>query len=222
MMPLDEYFIGCRLSPQQMDALWAAGWRHFGSYFFRYSHLMQGGSCYHVLPLRVRLEAFQLSRSQRRVLNRNRDLALRITPAFVDAAVLALFERHKRRFRANVPSSLYTFISEDPAQVPCRCLALCCYLAGELVGISYLDVGELASSSVYQCFEPSLKRRSLGIYLILAAIRYSQALGKRWYYPGYAYREPSHYDYKKAFSGLEAFDWQRWRPYDNSTAFSLP
>ncbi len=38
----------------------------------------------------------------------------------------------------------------------------------------------------------------------------------RSYYPGYAYREPFTYDYKKNFSGLEYLDWNAgWQPYVN-------
>lgn len=197
-----------------MDRLWAAGWRHFGSYFFRYSHLPKGRTVYHVLPLRVRLSALTLSRSQRRILKKNQDVETRVVPAFVSDAAITLFNRHKQRFDDNIPESLYTFVSQDPAHVPCECRAVCLYLHGALIGISYLDVGDRATSSVYQCFEPTLARRSLGIYMIIAALRWSQENGKLLYYPGYAYHEPSHYDYKKAFSGLEGYDWKGvWRPY---------
>ena len=46
---------------------------------------------------------------------------------------------------------------------------------------------------------------------MLLEIEFAQQLGCRYYYPGYAFREPSHYDYKKQFSGLEIYDWAgRW------------
>ena len=54
------------------------------------------------------------------------------------------------------------------------------------------------------------------IFTMLAAIRYSVTLGCRHYYPGYACREPSIYDYKKNFAGAEAYDWRgRWRPLED-------
>jgi arginyl-tRNA--protein-N-Asp/Glu arginylyltransferase len=212
--PINEYFMHHHVAPQAMDRLWAEGWRHFGTHFFRYSHLPKGREVYHVLPLRIVLTELSLSRSQRRTIKKNDDIEIRVLPAFVNNEVTALFDRHKQRFEDNVPDSLDIFVSEDPAYIPCDCRALCLYLSGELIGISYLDVGERATSSVYQCFEPALAKRSLGIYMMLEAIRWSIAHGKTLYYPGYAYHEPSHYDYKKAFTGLEGFDWNgEWKPY---------
>jgi arginine-tRNA-protein transferase len=62
-------------------------------------------------------------------------------------------------------------------------------------------------------FDPSESRRSLGVYTILLAVERSQKLGCPFYYPGYACREPSPYDYKKNFDGLEEYDWRGgWAP----------
>ena len=75
----------------------------------------------------------------------------------------------------------------------------------------HLDVGQTATSAVYAMFDPAHSRRSLGIFTMLEAIRYSRERGRRHYYPGYACVEPSVYDYKKNFAGLEHYDWREWR-----------
>jgi leucyl-tRNA---protein transferase len=218
---MNEYFLKDQVSPALMDKLWADGWRHFGSYFFRYSHFPKDGKTFHVQPLRVRLENTALSRSQKRTLRQNQDVQLVVQPAYIDAEVSHLFERHKTRFQDNVPERLTTFLSEQPDLKPCPCLSLCLYLQGELIGISYLDVGEVASSSVYQCFEPTLAKRGLGILMMLLAIQYSHDQGKTFYYPGYAFREASFYDYKKTLRGLEVFDWRNtWLPLDRHEKIS--
>jgi leucyl-tRNA---protein transferase len=209
---MNEYFFHDHLSPTMMDKLWAQGWRHFGTYFFRYAQVPKNGTLFHVQPLRVRLEHFTTNRSQRRTLKQNQDINLLVKAAYIDEEVAQLFERHKTRFKDNRPESLHTFLSEDPAHTPCPCLSLCFYLRGELVGISYLDIGEEACSSVYQCFEPSLSKRALGILMMLQAIDYARNQGKTFYYPGYAFREASFYDYKKTLRGLEVFDWKTWLP----------
>ncbi|MGL4609552.1 MAG: arginine-tRNA-protein transferase [Trueperaceae bacterium] len=209
---MNEYFFHDHLSPALMDMLWANGWRHFGSYFFRYSEMEKDGQCFHVQPLRLRLEHFTVNRSQRRTLGKNRDLAFSVKAAYIDSEVTELFERHKTRFKDNVPESLETFLSDEPAVKPCPCLSLCLHLEGALVGVSYLDMGEVACSSVYQCFEPSLAKRGLGIFMMLLAAHYAREQGKTFYYPGYAFKEPSFYDYKKTLRGLEAFDWKTWQP----------
>jgi arginyl-tRNA--protein-N-Asp/Glu arginylyltransferase len=208
---VNEYFLATATDPAQMDALWAEGWRHFGVYFFRYSRLGNN----HVLPLRVRLADHTPSRSQRRARNRNQDLQLKLQPAFVNSEVEALFARHRTRFTHNVPESIYSFISRRPAYIPCRCHSLTLYHQNRLVGISYLDEGEQATSSVYQCFDPAYTKRSLGILMIVHSIELSRSWGKAYYYPGYAYQEPSEYDYKKRLGALEYFDWQgNWLKFE--------
>lgn len=193
-----------------MDQLWAKGWRHFGTYFFRYSQVEREQGLFHVQPLRVRLESFSMNRSQKRRLKLNHDITLSVKPAYIDSEVEALFERHKTRFKDNVPESLTTFLSEQPATKPCPCVSLCLHLDDQLVGVSYLDVGETSTSSVYQCFEPSLSKRGLGILMMLLAVQVSREWGKTFYYPGYAFAEKSFYDYKKTLQPLEVFDWQDW------------
>lgn len=204
----EEYFISYRKSPEEMDALWADGWRHFGVFFFRYRRTLLEGRLCTVTPLRVDLARFAPSRSQRRVLARNRDLHLEVRPSFVDEEKLDLFDRHRRRFRTNVPESLHDFLSFAPASVPCAGVEICAYSGHRLVAASFLDVGRDATSAVYAMFEPEESRRSLGILTMLGAIDFTRRRGGRHYYPGYACREPSVYDYKKMFAGLEVFDWR--------------
>src|SRR5436190_11269358 len=210
---INEYFIADTVGAAEMDLLWAQGWRHFGSYFFRYSLAEHDGILCHVLPLRLKPGSFALSRSQHRVLKRNRDVKVVIRDAVIDSAKEALFLRHRERFKQNVPDSLYDFMSESPATIPCRNQEICVYDGGRLLAVSFLDIGEKATSAVYAAFEPAEAQRSLGIFTMLCAIEQSRGLGCSYYYPGYAYREPSMYDYKKRFSGLESYDWHaKWSP----------
>ncbi|MCI0337423.1 MAG: arginine-tRNA-protein transferase [Acidobacteria bacterium] len=211
---LNDSFFHWNMSPEQMDRLWAHGWRHFGPYFFRYSVALQWGGINRVTPLRVDLTKFSLSRSQKRVRAKNRDLKVIIRDTFIDEIKEELFYRHRRRFKDNIPDSIYDFITDEPASVPCRNREICVYDGEKLMAASLLDVGRESTSAVYAMFEPSESRRSLGIFTILEAIRYSRELDCRYYYPGYAFRESSVYDYKKNFTGLEYLDWETsWQPY---------
>jgi arginine-tRNA-protein transferase len=213
----EEYFVSLSVGPRRMDELWAEGWRHFGVLFFRYRRSLHGGRRCSVVPLRVDLEQFSPSRSQKRILNRNSDAEVRIGETFVDAEKEDLFDRHKSRFSEAVPDSLNEFLSHAPASIPCRNVEICVYLEGRLAAVSFLDVGAAATSAVYAMFEPEESKRSLGIFTMLVAIRYSRSLGCRYYYPGYACREPSIYDYKKNFSGIEGLDWRDgWGPLAGS------
>ena len=214
---INEEFYADQLLPEQMDSLWANGWRHFGTHFFRYNVGFLIDDLRFVLPLRIRLADLASSKSQRRVLRRNEDLEVTIGAINIDTASQALFERHKTRFNHGVPESIYNFISRDPADSPCESKELRVTKDGELLAVSYFDVGGNSTSGIYAMFEPTVTDRSLGIFTMLKEIEYSNETDREFYYQGYAYQGASFYDYKKRFRGTEAFDWRNdWVAYDGS------
>jgi arginine-tRNA-protein transferase len=209
MSPLiDEAFECSSVPPEIMDQLWAAGWRHFGATFFRYNLSIDSKGLKSITPLRLDLEKNHLTKSQRRVLRKNADLRSEFQPAEITADSRAMFVRHKERFKENVPEQLENFLSPEPARIPGMCHECRVFEGSELIAISYLDIGATSTSAVYGMFEPAHSWRSLGIYTMLLEMEHSRALGCRYYYPGYATREPSAYDYKKQLRGLEVLDWR--------------
>jgi arginine-tRNA-protein transferase len=210
----DRQFLCLDASPAEMDRYWAGGWRHFGIFFFRYKTAVHNNKPFTVMPLRLDISRFAPTRSLKRVISLNRDTSTLIRPASVDKTKKALFLKHRRRFKENVPASLDNFLSPVPDSVPCRNLELCIYLRKKLLGVTFLDIGKSATSAVYAIFDPAETKRSLGILMMLQTIQFSRDKGYRYYYPGYAYHEPFSYDYKKRFIGLEYLDWNDgWRPY---------
>jgi arginine-tRNA-protein transferase len=214
---INEYTIQDHLSPEQMDAAWANGWRHFGSYFFRYSRTGIEQEAHQVMPLRIQLDHFFLSKSQKRIVSKNRDLQISVRDAFLDQHKFSLFDRHKKRFTENIPNHLTNFTGDTPATVPCDTKEICLFKKNRLIAVSFWDIGRTSTSSIYAMFEPDESKRSLGIYLILLSIQLSIQYGKIFYYPGYAYRESSFYDYKKKFSALYYYNWSgAWLPLETT------
>jgi arginine-tRNA-protein transferase len=208
---INEEFYADAVRPDQMDTLWSEAWRHFGSHFFRYSLGFYREDIRQVLPLRIRLADFTLSKNQRRVLRTNEDLNVSVRPIVIDDDTEALFHRHKQRFEHSVPDTIYDFLSPEPATTPCSAYEVRVTRGDELVAVSFFGVGEQATSGIYAMFEPAMSERSLGIFTLLKEIEYSIEQGKQFYYLGYAYEGESFYDYKKRFRGTETFDWnQTW------------
>ena len=208
-----DAFVEWSVAAGEMDRLWAAGWRHFGPIFYRYETMKDGDAVRHIQPLRIVLDQFRPSKSQRRVLRRNADLAWSLRPTTIGDELHRLFAVHKQRFKENIPTCLEELLGAEPAFEPCDNVTLLVRAGERLVAASFLDIGDEAVSSVYGMFCPSESRRSLGICTMMWEILYAREKGFRHYYPGYACHEPSLYDYKKQFSGLEWFDWQgTWRP----------
>ncbi len=208
---INEEFYADSVSPEQVDRLLERGWRHFGSHFFRYNLGFYEGEIRRVMPLRLRLSEFALSKSQRRVLRRNADLDVKVVPACIRPEVENLFERHKQRFTSGTPGTIYEFLSPEPAAIPLPAFQIEVRDADNLLAASFFDVGDASLSSIYGIFDPEITTRSLGIFTMLKEIEYALSTSKGFYYHGYAYEGNSFYDYKKRFSGLEVFDWRgRW------------
>ena len=211
---INEEFYTEKISPQQLDALLAQSWRHFGQHFFRYNLGFYENEIRFVIPLRIRLADFTLSKSQRRVLRKNEDLQVVIRPICITLETEILFERHKQRFNHGVPDSVYDFLDENAASVPCEAMECAVYRATELVAISFFDVGTKSISGIYACFAPEITERGLGIFTMLLEIDYAIKNEKTFYYQGYAYEGNSFYDYKKRFRALEQFEWNGyWKKF---------
>jgi len=210
---INEAFVAISVRGDQFDALLANGWRHFGTQFFRYSLNVYSNEIRRVMPLRVRLADFRLSKSQRRCLKRNEDLRIEIRRIQITDEAQSLFHIHKQRFTSGVPVSIYEFLSSEPSTVPCVAREIAVYDGDRLVAVSYFDIGEATMSGIYATFDPNDKARGLGTFTMLKEIEFAAESGCEFYYQGYAYEGNSFYDYKKRLSGTEAFDWKgRWQP----------
>jgi arginine-tRNA-protein transferase len=220
---INEEFRAGSVEPEQLDVLLAGGWRHFGTRFYRYSLNIYQDQIVRVMPLRIRLADFRLSKSQRRILRRNQDLECTVGPIEITDDTHELFASHKQRFTTDVPPSIYTFLSTDPANVPCPALETSVKLDGKLVAASFFDIGTDSISSIYGIFDPHETVRSLGIYTMLKEIEWAVDNGRQYYYPGYAYDGESFYDYKKRFSALERFDWYgNWVDFTELMPLAIP
>ena len=110
---INEEFYANSVTPEQHDLLLEDGWRHFGTHFFRYNLGIYDNEIRLVLPLRIQLKNFKLSKSQRRVLRRNEDAEVSIRPVSLNDETLDLFDRHKRRFKTGEPATIYDFLDRD-------------------------------------------------------------------------------------------------------------
>lgn len=205
---INDYFETSEVFDDGITAyLWSYGWRHFGGYYFRYNFTLDEGEVQHIVPVRIDLERFQLSKSQRRVLRKNADLEVSWEMAEVDDEMMSLFGRHVTRFKKNIPGSLLDFVASDVGTFPCQCEMFLCRLKGELIAASYCDFDGDAASSVYGMFDPQHSRRGLGLFTLLMELQRAKEEGRSWHYLGYASEEPSIYEYKKNFTALQGYDW---------------
>lgn len=206
---LHQYFYTDKVSPQNMDKILADGWRHFGTYFFRDMRNWHDGQQLKVTPLRINVPSFKLSKSHRKILRQNANTKVIFRDAFIDDEKETMFYKHINRFKNNVPESIYTFLDQNPATVPCHTVECCLFDENnQMYAVSFIDVALESVSSVYAMFDPDYSKYSPGLHTLLCELNYCTENQKKYLYTGYAYREPSAYDYKKKFSAVEEYDWE--------------
>ncbi len=201
-----------QLDAHELDTYLEKGWRHFGTYFFRYMLSVHENQYCIVLPLRLRLSEYQPTKSQRKLMRKNAHFRHEIKPIHIGQAHIELFQQHKKKFTSSAPISIYEFVSyENPDRIPCHAKELDVYDGDKLIAVSFFDVSAQGISSIYAMYDLSYSAARLGIYTMLLEIEYALALQKPFYYHGYSYNVPSFYDYKKRFYGLEGYNWREWK-----------
>jgi len=147
----------------ELELLLERGWRRFGPEYFRPA--CRG--CRECVSLRLPVEDFQPSKSQRRAFNRLRRMSLEVGVPEANMERLRLYHRwHRERERAHLwePSPLSMEHYALQFCFPHACAREVVYRDGEkLVAVGILDVTETALSSVYFFYDPDYADISPGV-----------------------------------------------------------
>lgn len=202
-----EYNFVTALSPDEYQALIERGWRKYGHALFR--PVCQ--NCRECRPVRVLCRDFEPSRSQKRTLEKNRDIEVVVSEAAPDREIFELYVRHHESRSAMVGwpepdflgsmSHLSTMV-DNPFPIE----QWCHFLEGNLVGTCYVDPLPAGLSAVYSFYDPDLPERSLGTWMILSLIERCRSLGLPYLYLGYYVEGCRSMSYKKKFLPQEVQD----------------
>ena len=202
-----DIFTTAKMSLNEWELHLALGWRHNGRLFFRVStDFDENGNKLNILPIRYRLSEFEMSKSQRKIWRQNQDLTFKLVPLSIRDEMHFMFDQHTVRFKYNVPHSIFDFVSPIPNE-PFPTYQFEIYKHDKLIACTFVDIVDHSLSSTYAMFDLEESKRSLGIFSMLLEMAYGVAYKKDFHYPGYAFLQPSHMDYKKQFAGAEYFDW---------------
>ena len=186
----------------------AMGFRRSGSHVYR-PHC---AACQACTPVRIPVERFRPSRSQRRCLERNADLRVLARPAARTGECFELYRRYVGTRHAGggmddpSPADFDGFLS--CAWSPTIFMEL---REGEaLLGVAVTDVLPDSLSAVYTYFEPAAAARSLGTFAILTQIEHARTLGLPYLYLGFWLDGHPKMDYKKNFRPLERLAGREW------------
>jgi len=206
-----RYQLVTDLLPREYDEKLEKGWRRFGSILF--SPLCSG--CSECISIRVPVERFEPSRSQRRVLRKNSDLCLEVGEPRLDEERLDLYRSHHadRETRRGWPSVSMSF--EEYYETFCfnavSTLEFCYRLEERLVAVAYVGEAEQSLNSIYAFTDPGLARRSLGIFDVLCEIEEARRRGKTHLYLGYYVNGCKSMEYKASYRPYEILSSEGWR-----------
>ncbi|MBW3139097.1 arginyltransferase [Ferrimonas balearica] len=194
----------------QFEQLLALGFRRSGGQIYR-PHCQGCQAC---VPVRLPVQRFQPSRSQRRVLNKNDDLQWRVTthPTPDQQALYLEYICQRHNDGPMYPPSLDQFdrflVCDWLEQ-----LFIEAWKEDELVLVAVTDLLPNSLSATYTFFQPELAERSLGTRAILAQIALAQQLGRDYLYLGYQIDACPKMAYKTQFRPIEWLDGQLWRDW---------
>jgi leucyl-tRNA---protein transferase len=172
--------------------------------------------------LRIVVQDFRPSASQRRVLKRWGALGdrLRVSmgPASVSDEKLALYNRHKIERGLDRRGEELTAL-EYEAWLVRSCVPtveMTYRIDGRLVAVGIVDIGRSSASSVYFYFDPDpeLARLSPGVYGVLAEVAWCARTRRRYHYLGLYVRDCPRLAYKADYHPHERLSDGDWRRFD--------
>ena len=174
--------------------------------------------CSACLSARIRVTDFKPSKSQRRVLNRNKHLIRDASAPWATEHQYELFSRYLNARHADggmADMDMFEFSSMvEETPVRSRIVEYSTqhevYERSELTSVCLTDVLDDGLSLVYSFFEPDMERYSLGVFMILDHIQIAQEAGLPYVYLGYWIPGSPKMHYKSNFNALEAFYKGEW------------
>ena len=184
------------------------GFRRSGNHYYR-PHCNDCTAC---IPVRVPINNFVPSRSQKRNIKKNLGLETSITPPEFYQKHYELYEKYiiarhadgdmyppsEEQYRSFlVESNPNTFFVEFKYK-------------GELIGVSVVDELTDGLSSVYTYFDPAVSDRSLGVYSVLWQIEECKRRSQDYLYLGYWIKNCRKMEYKTLYRPVEFLINNKW------------
>lgn len=202
-----------KLTGPQFDQRLAEGDRRSGTFLYR-TNCPQCTACE---PIRVPVDPFQPSRSQRRAWRKGeRELTTIVGEPTVDQQRIDMFNAHRlqRGLVSNDREIDQHGYEAFLIETCCDTFEICYFLDSQLVAVAICDDGDASVSAVYCFFDPAFSRYSLGTYSVLKQIELCQKWGKCYLYLGLYIAESPNMSYKANFLPHQRLIGGSWQNFD--------
>jgi len=198
-----EYIYIDECSSEYQNRLVKRGWRRFGQLFLR----PNCHECNECKSIKIDVENYKFSKSQRRIMRKNQDLQIIIqTPTLTDrhVEIYNKFHAHQKiqkdwkQREISMEEFFDSFV--DGAEDFGR--EILYYDGDTLIAVDFIDMVDDGISSIYFIYDPDYFKRSLGTYSLLIQIRMAQNMNLDWIYLGYYVKDCKNLNYKDRFAPL--------------------
>jgi arginine-tRNA-protein transferase len=170
-------------------------------------------ACQACVPVRIPTGSFLPNRTQKRILKRNADLTLTERPAIASEEQYKLFASYQRGRHSEGDMARMTFLDFramiQDGSADSRVLELRDSHDG-LLAAMLVDRLSDGLSAVYSFFDPAAHRRSLGTFIVLAALNLLHRQEHPFLYLGYWIARSRKMAYKSRFHPLEKLGPAGW------------
>jgi leucyl-tRNA---protein transferase len=157
-------------------------------------------ACQECRQIRIPVESFRRSRSQRRVCRQNNDIRIeRVDDPVPTPEKWRLFKRYlDHQHDGTMPGEWDEFV-RFLYKTPVETVEFVYKLGTDVIAISIVDLSHNSLSSVYMYFDPNHAHRSLGTFSIVWEIEYCRIHNLPYYYLGYFIKDSRTMAYKARF-----------------------
>lgn len=159
--------------------------------------------CRECRQIRVPVDRFSPSKSQRRSFRRNADLQIEIAKPEPTREKLDIYQRYQLHWHAHETPSTWNEFADFLYEYPSTSIEFTHRLNGKVIAVGLCDVCSESLSSVYFYFDPEYAERSLGTYGAVAEVEWARAQGIPHYYLGYLVKGCAAMRYKASFRPYE-------------------
>ncbi|MBT4599866.1 MAG: arginyltransferase [Methylococcales bacterium] len=175
-------------------------------------------NCQDCIPLRVPVNLFKPSKSQRRILKINTNTTTRLTPATFNEHHFEIFthyqnNRHSGGEMSQLSRDDYLNFLTGPW---CDTLFMEILINDSIVGVTVIDQLDQALSAVYTFYHPDYSHLSLGHFAILKMIHHASLKNQKWVYLGFWIEPCQNMAYKINYRPTEAFIKDQWSLYEKN------
>jgi len=188
------------------------GFRRSGEHIYR----PWCNDCSECKSVRIPLASFYASKSQKRVLNRNKDLQINLELPSCSDEIYDLYSNYINQRHSDgdmYPPSLKqfeSFLCKSHSSINTR--FVCFRLEGKLLAVAVIDLQPKGVSAIYTFFDPAYEIRSLGRLAVLWQIRWAQSQALDFVYLGYWIKDCQKMAYKAEYRPLQVFEDLIWQP----------